>query len=79
KCGLCLEVCPNYVNGKTFFGAAFANDCYLVAARNKAKKSEIVKAYDAHFGSACSKSLSCMEVCPVKIQTIASLASLNKR
>lgn len=78
KCGLCLEVCPNYVNGKTFFGAAFANDCYLVAARNKEKKSEIVKAYDAHFGKACSKSLSCMDICPMNIQTIASMASLNK-
>lgn len=26
KCGLCLEVCPNYVSGVSFFGAAFAND-----------------------------------------------------
>ena len=42
KCGLCLEVCPNYVNGKTFFGALFANDCYLVTARNKEKRKEIV-------------------------------------
>ena len=25
KCGLCLEVCPNYGNGKTFYGAAFAS------------------------------------------------------
>ena len=37
KCGLCLELCPNYVNGHTFFGAAFANDCYLVASRNQAE------------------------------------------
>ena len=28
KCGLCMEVCPNYINGMNFFGAAFANDCY---------------------------------------------------
>ncbi|MCR4840973.1 MAG: 4Fe-4S binding protein, partial [Lachnospiraceae bacterium] len=27
KCGLCLEVCPNYTNGNTFYGALFANDC----------------------------------------------------
>ena len=77
KCGLCLEVCPNYVNGRTFFGATFANDCYLVAARNRTKAKEISRAYGEHFGSTCSKSLSCMDVCPVKIQTIASIARLN--
>ena len=78
KCGLCLEVCPNYVNGRTFFGATFANDCYLVAARNRTKAKEISRAYGEHFGSTCSKSLSCMDVCPVKIQTIASIARLNR-
>lgn len=78
KCGLCLEVCPNYVNGKRFFGAAFANDCYLVSVRNREKAKEIGKTYGAHFGSACSKSLSCMDVCPMKIPTIASMAKLNR-
>ena len=78
KCGLCLEVCPNYVNGRTFFGATFANDSYLVAARNRTKAKEISRAYGEHFGSTCSKSLSCMDVCPVKIQTIASIARLNR-
>ena len=78
KCGLCLEVCPNYVNGNTFFGAAFANDCYLVAARNREKAMEIRKSYVQHFGSACSKSLSCVDVCPMKIPTLASIAKLNK-
>lgn len=78
KCGLCLEVCPNYTDGRSFFGAAFANDCYLVAARNREKAGEIRAAYKAHFGGDCSKSLSCMTVCPIKIQTIASMARLNK-
>lgn len=79
KCGLCLEVCPNYVDGRTFYGAAFANDCYLVASRNRAKSGEIGAAYGAHFGRDCSKSLSCMDVCPMKIPTIASMAKLNRR
>ena len=78
KCGLCLEVCPNYVNGKTFFGAAFANDCYLVSARNHEKSKEIKKSYSEHFGNSCSKSLSCMTVCPVGIPTLTSIAKLNK-
>ena len=78
KCGLCLEVCPNYTNGNTFYGAVFANDCYLAAARNRMKEKEIRKTYAEHFGKACSKSLSCMDVCPVKIPTIASITKLQR-
>lgn len=77
KCGLCLEVCPNYSSGKKFHGAVFANDCYLVASRNSDKKKEALKAYNKHFENSCSKSLSCMSVCPMKIQTIASMAKFN--
>ena len=78
KCGLCLEVCPNYTDGSTFFGAVFANDCYLVASRNAEKSGDIKKLYGEHFGKTCSKSLSCMDVCPMKIPTIASMAKLNR-
>lgn len=78
KCGLCLEVCPNYVNGRTFFGAVFANDCYLTASRNRSKTEEIRTIYADHFGKDCSKSLSCMEICPMKIRTLASIARLNR-
>lgn len=79
KCGLCLEVCPNYTSGDTFFGALFANDCYLVAMRNKSKSAEIAGLYGKHFGRDCSKALSCMNVCPAGISTIASIARLNRR
>lgn len=78
KCGLCLEVCPNYVDGVSFFGAAFANDCYLVYARNREKSKEMATTYGEHFGKGCSKSLSCMDVCPMDIPTIASIAKLNR-
>ncbi len=79
KCGLCLEVCPNYVNGQTFYGGVFANDCYLVSARNRNRSSEIRKVYGEHFGGGCSKSLSCVDVCPMKIPTLASMSKLNRR
>lgn len=78
KCGLCLEVCPNYTSGQNFFGAVFANDCYLVFARNREKSRDIKKVYARHFGNACSKSLTCMDVCPMHISTIASMARLNR-
>ncbi|MBR3318182.1 MAG: 4Fe-4S binding protein [Atopobiaceae bacterium] len=78
KCGLCLEICPNYTNGQSFFGAVFANDCYLVYARNREKSRDIKKTYAQHFGNTCSKSLTCMDVCPMQISTIASMAKLNR-
>ena len=78
KCGLCLEICPNYTSGETFFGAVYANDCYLVYARNRNKSKDIYHAYAEHFGNGCSKSMSCMDVCPMQIPTIASMAKLNR-
>lgn len=79
KCGLCLEVCPNYGTGASFYGALFANDCYLVSARNAEKTAEVKEQYAEHFASGCSKSLSCMDVCPMKIRTIASIAKMNRK
>ena len=79
KCGLCLEVCPNYSGGKGFYGAIFANDCYLVSSRNRERSEEICNLYKKHFGSGCSKALSCMDVCPMEIPTIASMAKLNRK
>lgn len=38
KCGLCLEVCPNYSKGEHFFGALFANE----AARSLPCRAKIV-------------------------------------
>ena len=79
KCGLCLEVCPNYVNGRSFYGALFANDCYLVKRRSQQKAEDISSYYNEHFVNSCSKALSCMDVCPMNIPTITSMAKLNRR
>lgn len=78
KCGLCLEVCPNYSGEGRFFGALFANDSYLICSRNRQQSEEMNSVYDEHFASGCSKALSCMEVCPVGIPTIASMAKMNR-
>lgn len=78
KCGLCLEVCPNYVNGENFYGAVFANDCYLVASRNKEKSKEIKQKYKEHFGRGCSKALSCVDVCPMQIDGVKSMGKMNR-
>ena len=41
-------------------------------------RMDIRRLYGEHFGSTCSKSLSCMDVCPMKIPTIASMAKMNR-
>ncbi|MBR0147166.1 MAG: succinate dehydrogenase/fumarate reductase iron-sulfur subunit [Eubacterium sp.] len=79
KCGLCLEICPNYSEGQKFYGAEFANDAYLIASRSAEHKEAIQKEYEEHFAGGCSKSLACEDICPMKIPTLASMAKLNRR
>ena len=79
KCGLCLEVCPNYRPGTDFFGAVLANESYSIASQSSDKKPEIVKSYKTHFGAGCSKALSCQTVCPVNIETITSIMRMNRK
>ena len=79
KCGLCLEVCPNYKGGKSFFGAAFANDCYLIASRSGTMENAVKGSYRTNFENGCSKALSCVDVCPMKIPTLASIAKMNRK
>ena len=78
KCGLCLEVCPNYHPGGNFFGAVLANESYLIASQSPEKKPQIVNAYKTHFGAGCSKALSCQSVCPMEIETITSIMRMNR-
>jgi succinate dehydrogenase / fumarate reductase iron-sulfur subunit len=79
KCGLCLEVCPNYRPGSDFFGAILANEGYLIASQSSEKKPQIVQAYKTHFGAGCSKALSCQSVCPMEIETITSMMRMNRK
>lgn len=78
KCGLCLEVCPNYHPGGAFFGAVLANESYLTVSQTKDRKPQAVKEYNEHFGAGCSKALSCQIVCPAGIETITSILRMNR-
>jgi succinate dehydrogenase / fumarate reductase iron-sulfur subunit len=78
KCGLCLEVCPNYQYGKDFFGGVFANEAYLIYSAGVQDKEQIIKKYNEHFVSNCSKSLSCQSICPAKIETLTSILRMNR-
>jgi len=79
KCGLCLEVCPNYKkDGKQFFGALFANEAYLDYVLNSEKKDEILDQYQEHFIPGCSKAMSCHSICPAHMPTLSSISYMNK-
>ena len=77
KCGLCIEVCPKYSDGRVFFGAPFAVDCYLVAERNRERASEIAEIYQEHFKSGCAYDLACMKICPMEISITTAMKKLN--
>ena len=79
KCGLCLEVCPNYHPGGEFFGAVLANESYLIASQSTDKKPQVIQEYKKRFGAGCSKALSCQTVCPVGIETITSIMRMNRK
>ena len=79
KCGLCLEVCPNYSRGQNFYGALFANETYLAASQSEKERKKPVKVlYKKNFAGGCSKSLACSKVCPMNIPTLASIAKMNR-
>lgn len=84
KCGICLEVCPNYIAGSNvvddsfFAGAVFANDAYLQYTTSADRKDDIAEEYKKHFEGACSKALSCRDVCPLHLPTLSSIGYMNK-
>ena len=78
KCGLCLEVCPNYPDGESFFGALFANKSFLAQSQSRDRKKELKKQYNTHFFAGCSKALSCESVCPVGISTLSSMLTVSR-
>lgn len=79
KCGLCLEVCPNYHPGAAFFGAILANESYLLESQSADKNPQIIDAYKKHFAAGCSKALSCQKVCPAGIETLTSIMRMNRK
>lgn len=79
KCGLCLEVCPNYHPGGEFYGAVLANESYLVSSQAADQTPQVIKAYKKHFGAGCSKALSCQSVCPMEIETLTSILKMNRK
>ena len=60
-----------YVDGEFSLAQNIDN---IVFAKNAKLKDE----YDRLFASGCSKSLACVDVCPMKIPTLSSMAKMNR-
>lgn len=80
KCGLCLEICPNYGEGSRFLGAVCAQEAYLAyhQSRTGSFKRQIRKTYRKYFSSCCSKDLSCHKVCPAQINLLSIICGMNR-
>ncbi len=81
QCGCCLEVCPNFLAGKNFSGAAGLVAAYRAIEQNAqdAHRQEMKKEYRKKFFAGCGQSLSCQEVCPKNLPIDAIQARANHR
>ena len=78
QCGLCLEVCPNYEPGGSFYGsAAFVPAAGMLAAMPEKDGGAIRAAYREHVFEGCGKSLACREICPAGIDMDHLLSRSN--
>lgn len=69
RCGCCLEVCPNFMAGTSFGGAAALVDAYKALEQNArdSHRKEMRKMYMKSFYNYCGQSLSCRDACPKKL------------
>ena len=51
---------------------------YLLALQSADRRKELKKEYSSHFASGCSRALSCVNVCPAGIDTLASMAEMSR-
>ena len=80
KCGLCLEVCPNYIGPEgNFYGVLLAHEAYLLYSSTDDRRKDLARQYRLHFGRGCSKSLACRDICPAKIPTLSSIGYMNRK
>lgn len=79
QCGCCLEVCPNFMVGDPFFGAAGTMaSTRLILAVPQSERKEIERQYKRHVYNGCGKSLSCQNICPAEISIERLLSRANR-
>ncbi len=82
SCGCCLEVCPNYGQGKTFKGAATINQVALMNEHptGALNAHERLDAIMGEGGIAeCGNAQACVYACPKEIPLTDSIASVGRQ
>lgn len=79
QCGCCLEICPNFLAGGDFAGAAAVAEVYKAVEQNEQDdhRAEMIAAYRKHFFSGCGQSLSCCNICPMQLPLDEMQVRLN--
>lgn len=78
KCGLCLEVCPNFYREGRFGGmAAMAEQAALLAKIPPEQRKAAARNYRKSVFAGCGKSLACRDICPVKLDIEELLVRSN--
>ena len=78
QCGCCLEVCPNFMPGGAFAGAAaLAPLSRLIAELSPSKREEVYRLYTRRVFEGCGKSLACRDVCPAGLDVEKLLVNSN--
>ncbi|MCR4611720.1 MAG: 4Fe-4S dicluster domain-containing protein [Lachnospiraceae bacterium] len=78
QCGCCLEVCPNFVSGDDFVGAAgFVPAGRLLTQMTVDDRQELADSYKKHVYKTCAKSLACNDICPAGIDIEHVLSASN--
>lgn len=79
QCGLCLEICPNFLSGHGFGGAPSLAAAYKVLSQERggAHWKDVKEAYQRHFFAGCGKSLACASICPAHIPLAKIQARTN--
>ncbi len=79
QCGCCLEVCPNFIAGGNFYGAAaFVPTMRLLREMSGPEQAALKKQYIEHVYAGCGKSLACSNICPAGIDAEALLVKSNR-
>ncbi len=78
QCGCCLEVCPNFYAGGSFYGmAGMLPAARLLSALPDVQKKTLHRSYRTHIYEGCGKSLACRRICPAGIDMERLLVHSN--
>lgn len=79
QCGCCLEICPNFLAGRSFSGASAMVTAYRAIEQNDwgSHRDEMKKEYKKRFFAYCGQSFSCKSVCPQNLPLDEIQARMN--